>query len=266
MNKNLSRRLALVTGSSRGLGKAIAVTLAMEGADVIINGRNHENVDQTVREFKRYHPYTLACYADATKPQEIKDFFHANSIWINKLDILVNNVGNIEKFGGFEDLDEEDWQRSFDLTLMSAVRFIKASLPCLRKSNQARIINISSLPAHQPGYFNPHYSAAKAAMLNLTKHLANSLGKDRILVNAICPSTLDGGGWDQNIKDRAKRDGLSLNEAENAMRSEENKKSPLCRMGTVEDVANMVAYLASDKAGFMTGEIINIDGGITRGL
>lgn len=268
MDMGLKGRLALVTGSTRGLGKAIAMALAQEGVEVIINGRRKESVLKTMKEVSdKYRVQTWACPVDVTNNEAIKTFFELGPIAAKgSLDILVNNVGNVEKFGSFTDLEDEDWLRCYDLTFMSPVRFIREAIPHLERSGRGRIINISSLPSHQPGNFNPHYSVAKAAMNNLTKHLANSLGSKNILVNAICPSTLKGGGWAENIKSRAKRDGVTIEEAELIMNREENKKSPLCRMGTLEDVANLVAYLSSDKAKFLTGHIYNVDGGITKGV
>ena len=198
----------------------------------------------------------------------IKEFFDEKMSKIGKLDILVNNVGNIEKFGRFEDLEEEDWIRSFNLTFMSAVRFIKASLPYLKKSDQARIINISSLSAHQPSFtgLNPHYGMAKAGIVNLTKNLAADFGRYGITVNTICPSTLTGGGWHKNVIDRAKRQNITASKAEKLMHQEECKKSPLGKMGELKDVANMVVFLASANANFLTGHCYNVDGGITRSV
>lgn len=269
MDLELKGRTALVTGSSRGLGKAIAIALASEGVSVIINGRYAKEVGNTAYEIEhsfdfKIKAYQLAC--DASDPAKIKDLFEEKIAKIGQLDILVNNVGNLEKFGKFEDLTEQDWQNSFNLTFMSAVHFTNSCLPYLRKSNQARIINISSLSAHQPGYFNPHYSIAKAALNNLTKHLAGYLGKDGITVNAICPSTLYGGGWHQNVIDRARRQNISVDEAEELMIQEECRKSPLGKIGTLEDVTNKVLFLASSRANFLTGHIHNVDGGITRSV
>lgn len=267
MDTNLKGRVALVTGSSRGLGKAIACKLAEERAEVIINGRNGSDVRNVADEIERKfsvlaHQFT----SDVTNPNGIRRFFREEIPRIGRLDILVNNVGNIEKFGSFEDLEDDDWFRSFDLGFMSAVRFIKASLPYLKNSDQARIINIASLSAHQPSGRNPHYSIAKAAMVNLTKSLANDFGKYGITVNTVCPSTLAGGGWHQNIQDRAIRDNISPEEAERLMRQEEIKKSPLGKIGELEDVANQVICLASASAKFSTGHCYNVDGGITRSI
>ena len=268
MDLGLKGRLALVTGSTRGLGKAIAEALAMEKADIIINGRNRETLNKTALEIGlKSNTDIYNCCIDTTKPEEIRNFFK-ESFWLKKIDVLVNNVGNIETFGKFEDLTEEDWQKSFDLTFMSAVRFIKASLPYLKKSDQARIINISSLSAHQPSFtgLNPHYGMAKAGMVNLTKNLAADFGRYGILVNTICPSTLAGGGWGQNIKDRAKRERITDEQAEELMRKEENRKSPLSKIGELKDVADLVVFLASANAKFLTGHCYNVDGGITRSV
>ena len=270
MKTNLRKRIALVTGSSRGLGKAIAEALATEGADIIINGRWDKTVGNVAYEIEHKFNHSIhayQCICDVTNSNRIGEFFREKMPQIGRLDILVNNVGNIETFGRFEDLTEEDWQMSFDLTFMSAVRFIKGSLPYLKKSNQARIINIASLSAHQPSFtgLNPHYGMAKAGMVNLTKNLAADFGKYGITVNTVCPSTLAGGGWDQNVKDRAKREGITVKQAEKIMRQEENKKSPLGKMGELKDVAGLVVFLASANAGFLTGHCHNVDGGITRG-
>ena len=268
MDLNLRDRLALVTGSTRGLGKAIAMALAREGVEVIINGRYEETVLKTMKEISdRYRVQTWACPIDVTDNEAIKIFFKLGLVAAKgELDILVNNVGNIEKFGSFTELEDEDWLQCYNLAFMSTVRFTREAIPYLEKSGHGRIINVSSLPAHQPGNFNPHYSTTKAAINNLTKHLSNVLGSKNILVNAICPSTLSGGGWAGNIQDRAKRDGITLEEAEQRMKQEESKKSPLGRMGMLEDVANLVTYLASDIADFLTGHIYNVDGGIIKGL
>lgn len=271
MNLNLSGRVALITGSSRGLGKTIAEALAAEGADVIINGRWSKTVGNTAYEIEHKFNHEIRVHqltCDATDSSRIKEFFREQMPRFGRLDILMNNVGNIEKFGSFEDLNEDDWQRSFDLTFMSAVRFIHASLPYLKRSDQARIINISSLSGHQPSIsgLNPHYGFAKAGLINLTKNLANDLGKYGITVNAICPSTLAGGGWDNNVQDRAKRDGATIEETEKTMRREESKKSPLGRVGELKDAAALAVYLASANANFLTGHCYNVDGGTTRSI
>ena len=269
MELNLEGRTALITGSSRGVGRAIALCLAGEGSNVIVCGRNYNQLLTLEDKIIGEHNVVVGSYeVDATNPESIDKMFRGISRDIGSIDILVNNVGNIETLGKFEDLTDKDWQRSFEITFMSAVRFIRASLPYLKRSNQARIINISSLSGHQPSLsgFNPHYSVAKAGIINLTKNLANDFGRYGITVNTICPSTLAGGGWVNNVIDRAKREGISTEKSEKIMRREESKKSPLGKIGELENVADKVAYLASSKAEFETGNCYNLDGGITRSI
>lgn len=267
MDLNLKDRVALVTGASHGIGKAIAWELAKEGVEVVICGRDHSRLMDTKLEiFDAQKRKIHAIYVDATDFYQVKQLLGLVESLTGCLDILVNNVGGAEKFGDFFSLTDEDWELAWKLNFMSMVWFSREAVPLLRKSSQARIINISSLPAHQPGFFNPHYSSAKAAMLNLNKYLANTLAKDSILVNAICPSTLKGGGWDKNVRDRAARDGISTEEAEKIMEEEENKKTPLGMIGTPEDVAKLVAFLSSSANNYLTGSVIDIDGGIRRSV
>lgn len=268
MDLGLNSRLALVTGSTRGLGKAIALALAREGADVIINGRYKESVFKTMKEISdKYKVRTLACPIDVTNNKAIVSFFRDELFYLgcSRLDILVNNVGNIEKFGSFTELEDEDWLRCYNLTFMSAVRFTREALPFLIASGNGRIINISSIISRQPGSF-PQYSTSKAAVENLTKYLANVYGKQNIRINGIRSSALKSGAWELIVKDRAERGKIAFEEAEKTMESDENKKSPLGRMAGFQDIADMVVYLASNKADFITGEIVNVDGGIIRGI
>lgn len=267
MDLGLKRRVALITGSSSGLGRMIADTLAKEDANVIINGRNKEKIDRACREIiHNFNVNAYPCYADVTNPNQINVFFSEVLPKIGKLDILVNNAGNLEKFGTLWDLAEKDWIQSFNLTFMPMVRFSLLAHPWLKKSGHGRIINIGSIPAHQPGRANPHYAAAKAAILPVSKMMANEFAKDNVLVNVVCPSTLNGGGWNENIVLRAKRDGITTKKAEKLMREEENKKSPLGIMGTLEDIADFVLFLASDRAKFITGQCFNVDGGLIKSI
>jgi len=269
MNLSLKGRVALITGSSQGLGKAIALSLAKEGAGVIICGRNIESLRQAKHEIEEKTKATVFTFrVDATIKSSVENLFVELANKIGNLDILVNNVGGggDEKFGRFIDIEDEDWQWSFNINVMTAVRFTRLAIPYLKSSDQARIINISSVPALQPGKFKPQYAATKAALVNLTTYLAYDLAEHNILVNTICPTTLHGGGWDKNIKDRAKRDNISVEEAERLTRETQEKQVPLGRIGKLEDVANLVTFLASDKAEFITGDCFFVDGGVKRSI
>lgn len=270
MAQNLSGKIALVTGSSRGIGKAIAAALFRDGATIILSGRDEENLKAARLELissARSDSEIYCVRADATKALEIKNIFN-DPLWgkLGKLDILVNNVGGPLKFGDFFGITDDDWLADWNFNFMSMVRFTREALPRLKNSGDGRVINISAVPARQPGEFIPQYAASKAAMLNLNKYLANTLAKDNILVNAICPNTLEGGAWEKNARGRAIKDGISEIEAAERMRLSALKKSPLQRMGTPEDVANLAVFLASDAARHITGTVISVDGGTTRSM
>ncbi len=266
MQLDFKGKVALITGGSSGIGKSISVSIAKAGADVVICGRNKDALNNIRKELSLINITPVIYSLDGTNSREVSKLFSSLIKKIGKLDILINNIGGVEKFGNFFELTEDDWFKSFKLNLMTMVYFCKEAIPWLKKSHSGRIINISAVPARQPGLFNPHYSAAKAAMLNLSKHLANILAKDNILVNSICPSTLAGGGWVRNIKNKADRLKISLSEAEDLMSKEEQKKVPLGRIGNIEDVANLVIFLASSQANFITGTCIDVDGGVVKSI
>ena len=266
MEKNLLGKIALVTGGSKGIGKIIAETLAHAGASIVIVARSQNEIEKTVLEIKKTNADAWGVVCDVTKPEQVKKIFDENISKFGHLDILINNVGGIDTFGGFLELQNEDWKKCYDLNFMSHVFFIRESYQFLKKSNSPRIINISTLAAKQPGFYNPHYSAAKAALLNLSKHLANVLAKDKILVNAICLSTVKTEIWKTSVENKMKQLNVSFEEAQNIYQHEEEEKNPLHQLGAPEDIAELVAFLASDKAKWITGSCFTVDGGTSRGL
>lgn len=266
MEISLKGRVALITGASRGIGKAIAWEFAQSGACVVLNARDYSILCNTSHEINKAGSETLIVNGDATFPNHVRNMFVTLKQKAGHLDILVNNVGGAEPFGDFFSLNDYDWMHIFDLNVLSMVRVTREAIPLLRKSDCARIINIASLPAHQPGAHNPHYIAAKAGMLALNKYLANILGSDNILVNAICPSTLKGGGWERNVRECAVRDTISVEDAEKRMEEEGKKKTPLGRLGTLEDVAKLATFLASSANNYITGSVFDVDGGIRRSV
>lgn len=265
MEKNLAGRVALVSGATRGIGKTIAMSLASRGASLFICARNWKELEKTGQEIwieTGNHPFIVSC--NICEDGVIESIFE---MWpLNGLDILINNVGGPMKTGNFFELTDDDWKKVIDLNLMSMVRFCRLAVPLLKKSQYARIINISSLVAHQPGKLNPHYGVAKASMLYLSKYLANELAPFQITVNAICPGILKCGGWEDNVRDRAERDHVTTEKAETLMESEAKAKIPLGFVGSCKDVANYALYLASDEARFITGTVTDIDGGMRRSV
>lgn len=264
MNKSLNGKFALVTGSSSGLGLEIAKVLAKNEARIILSGRDKEKLEIACLEVRKtavYYPSITV--VDSTDVLSVIQIFSRQKY----LDILVNNIGGAPKFGKFEDLTDEDWMNTFDLNVMSAVRFTRAALPLLKKSQHGgRIINIASLPAVQPGRMNPDYASSKAALVNLTKCLANEFGPVGIRTNVICPSTLSGGGFDRNILDLMDREGIDSTTATRQILTSAAQKNPLGQVGELSDVANLVAFLCSDEARFINGQCIAVDGGEMRGI
>lgn len=263
---DLSGRVALVTGASKGIGKAIALRLAKAGARVVICARDPERLELTAREIRDSGGSVLAVPVDVTAGGAVQTAVERATKETRGIDILVNNVGGAIRFGGLSDLSNDDWANAFQLNVMSMVHFVNASLPWLRQSRNARIITISSIAGVEPGLFNPHYTTTKAATINFSKVLANSLAKERILCNVVCPGTVRTDAWDKNIDETARREGITREAAAALVEKQEAAKIPLGRIGESDEIAGLVAFLASDDARWITGSCFHVNGGKTRSI
>lgn len=261
MKPNLTGRVALITGGSKGIGRAIALSLCEEGASVAITARNLTDLEKSARMMVDSGFDVLAIPADATDQCAVDSAIQRIIDCYGRLDILVNNVGGVSKFGGFADLHDDDWRNAFEVNVMSMVHFVRASEAYLRDSPYGRIINISSISAVQPGTFNPHYTITKAATLNLSKFLANYFVKDGVLVNTICPGPVHSASWDSNVNRLSLERNLSYETVWEQVEKEESIKVPIGRIGEGEDISGLVAFLASDKASWITGSCFHINGG-----
>jgi NAD(P)-dependent dehydrogenase (short-subunit alcohol dehydrogenase family) len=261
MNISLEGKIALITGSSRGIGFEIARTFGLSGAKVAICARHRGELKLAEAKLRALGITCLSVVTNLEKPgSEHRTLKCVLRKW-GGLDILVNNVGGIAQTGRFEDLTDRAWTDSFQLNLMPTVRFCRASIPHLLKSQCPRIINLSSTVAAQPGSFNPHYSAFKAAIINLTKHLAGLYAKDNLLVNSISPGIIHTEGWDEYIKNKAAQQGLPLPLCKAMENKRAVKNVPLKRLGNRHEVAALAVFLASDHASFITGTNHRVDGG-----
>ncbi len=241
----LADKVALVTGSSRGIGKAIAALFAKEGASVVITAKDQSRLQKTANELVG----ALSIPADIRKESEVQVVIDKTIERFGRLDILINNAGVFPKVKPLHEISESEWNEVIDINLTGQFRFTKAAIPHLQK-NGGNVINIASnagLKAYEN--FNADaYSASKAALVLLTKTWAIEYAKDKIRVNCICPGV---------VETDMTREFLSTQ----ALREMQNLQYPIGRFGTVDDVARSALYFASDDSAWVTGAILALDGG-----
>ena len=263
---SLKNRVAIVTGSSSGIGFAAAKTLGELGASVILCATDKEHLEKSRDQLRAVGIRCESIVSDVTDSRSAPDVIAFAKQQFSSLDILVNNAGGIENKGHFFELSDEDWRACFEFNLFSVVRFCREAIPLLRQSANGRIINISSITAKQPGSYNPHYSSAKIALANFTKHLSGVLAQDGILVNSVSPGIIHTAGWDEYLSEKQAASGAPLAE----VTQQENERVcagvPLARLGTADEVASLIGFLASDCARFITGSDFAVDGGKFKGI
>lgn len=260
----LDGRVAIVTGASRGLGTAIARALGRAGARVALCARRVQVLEAVGATLASEGIETLALPCDATCPGDPEAAVRKVELAWGRLDILVNNLGGAPVFGTFNELSDQDFRDAFELNVLSMVRFVRSALPLLSNSPVPRIINVSSISGIEPGLANPHYAITKAAVLNLSKHLANTLAREGILVNTLCPGPVHSEAWERNIARVAKQRCISPEDACDIVEREEAAKIPLGRVGDGDDVSSLAVFLASDHAAWITGACFKVDGGKSR--
>ena len=240
---NFKNKVALVTGGTSGIGKEIAKQLLINGAKVIINyGHNEENYQRTKEEFEKYKDNVLFIKADVSNENEVIKMFEQ----IEKLDYLINNAGtNIDSY--IEEFNIEDFRRVIDVNLVGKVICTKHAVPLLKNSTAPSIVNIASRLGTRPCAEASAYCSAEAGIINFTQASALELSKYSIRVNTVSPSL---------TKTPLALEGWSEQEIE-----EHKQKNPLKRLGETIDIANAVLFLLSDKASYINGENINVNGG-----
>jgi 3-oxoacyl-[acyl-carrier protein] reductase len=259
MEPNLAGQVAIVTGASKGIGRQIALELAEAGADLVVCARGAELLEAAADEFRRHGRRVEAVSADVATPGGASAVLERAVARFGRVDILVNNAGKGSPKKMLE-LTEEDWRASFELNFMSAVRLSLGAVPLMRAQGGGRIINISSRVGRQPDpYFAP-YAAAKAALINFTKNLANAFSKDGILCNCVVPGLVRTEAVEEAAAKSAAATGKTVEEVYAAtLRA---RPIPAGRMGEPADVAGLVLFLASARAGWITGSTFTVDGGI----
>lgn len=248
----LEDKVAIVTGGSEGLGRATARRLAAEGARVAICARRKEVLERAATEIRAATGAdVLAQAADVTRADDIRAFVDAVVVRWGGVDILLNNAGT-SAAAAFEKVDDQTWQTDIDLKLMAAVRFCRLVIPLMKSRGGGAIVNVTTVGGKAPAPRALPTSVTRAAGINLTKSLAHEYAADRIRVNTICL----GLAKTAQIARRATGD-LDIHWRELA------KRVPLGRVGEPEEFADLVAFLVSDRAAYITGTAINFDGGMS---
>lgn len=244
---NLSGKVALVTGASRGIGKACALYLAELGAKVAINySRSSEQADQVVAQIKEMGGEAIAIRADVSKQAEVETMVDETIKSLGGLDILINNAG-VTKDTLLIRMKEEDWDQVLDINLKGAFLVTKAAAKYMMKKRQGKIINISSVIGVSGNAGQANYAASKAGIIGFSKSIAKELAPRGILVNIIAPGFIDTDMTDV-LNDQVKEAILS--------------QIPLGRYGDPEDIAYLVGFLSSDQSQYITGQVIHVDGGM----
>ena len=263
MELGLTGRRAIVTGGSKGLGQGIAAELLVEGAAVAICSRHADELEEAAAELRKVAAagqQLLALPCDVTDPAQVTDFVAAATTTLGGLDILVNNAGGARP-GRFATLTDEDWHDDIEVKLFSQIRCIRAALPHLRASAAPRVININALYARYPDPAFLASSVNRASCLNLSKALSIELGAEAILVNSVNVGFVETPQW-QNIHNRRAPE-MPAGEFFGQLAKAE---VPLGRFGQPDEVAGLVAFLASDRASYIAGASIDVGGGMGKFL
>lgn len=256
------QKIALVTGSSKGLGKVIAKELAKRGCHVILCSRESEALLNTANEIIQSGGKCDVLAGDLTKAEEVERIQKETASRFGRLDILVNNLGGIRKFMPFDQISDQEWLDMFELNFFTTMRVTRAFLPMMQKQQSGRVINISSEVGLQPEPLAQHYCASKAAINNLTKSLSLAYGKQGILINAVSPSFIMTSEIEQLLVKMAEENNASFDDTvANLMSHQHRSKHSIARPAKSEEVASLVVFLASDLASYINGSNFRVDGG-----
>ena len=262
MDLGLKDKVALVGASSKGLGRAIALGLAEEGAQVTICARDTDTLEQTAAEIReKTGTEVLAVPADVSQPDQVSGLIDKAINQFGGIDILVSNAGG-PRAGRFADLSPKDYQDALHLNLLSTINLCRGVVPSMKARGGGRIINLTSISVKQPVDGLMLSNMARTGVIGFAKTLASELAADNILVNNVCPGIIFTDRIKQLATVRAGEAGITYEEALANM----TQDIPLGRIGDPTEFANLVVFLASGRASYITGTTIQVDGGMAKGL
>jgi NAD(P)-dependent dehydrogenase (short-subunit alcohol dehydrogenase family) len=260
MDMQLDNKTAFISGSTAGIGFAIAKALAEEGANIIVNGRSDASVKQAIESLKTTAKGEVAGFAgDLSLAAEAEKLTQQYP----KVDILINNLGIFEPVS-FEEITDEDWLRFFDVNVLSGVRLTRAYLPVMKQQNWGRVIFISSESGVQIPQEMIHYGMTKAAQIAIARGLAEQVAGTSITVNSVLPGPTSSRGVETFVTDLAAKEGQSIAAFEKDFFENVRPTSLIKRFATTEEVASMVCYLSSPLASATTGAAVRVDGGVIK--
>ena len=255
MDLGLTGRVAMISGASRGIGKAVALGLAEEGCRLSLCARGRQDLDETSLELRARGVEVLASPLDVTDADAARRWFDETRDAYRDIDILVNNVGG-SRPGGNLSASAEEWRQGFSLNFFSALELCRLVAPAMQERGRGCIINVASIYGREWG--GPMtYNAAKAAMISLSKEMARELAPHGVRVNSVAPGSIlfPGGSWDRRQKENPEGIAAFV-----------QREIPAGRFGTAQEVADVVVFLASDRANWISGACINVDGCQSRSL
>lgn len=251
----LTNKVAVITGGASGMGRAMAKRFAEEGCSIAISDISESLGDKTVTEVSRAGGKAIFVKCDVTNNSQVQNMVNTTIRKFGKIDILVNNAGALGTLWSLEEVTEEDWDRILDLNLKSVFLCCKAVVPYMKENNYGRIINISSMGAISPPRPVVHYHAAKSGVISLTQNIALELVGFNIRVNAIVPGPIQTQYYEPRLKNmtEAQREAYFLTKG---------KTTPMQRMGQPEEIAAVALFLVTESSSYITGETINVAGGL----
>lgn len=262
MDMQLTGRVAVVCGASRGLGRACAISLAREQVKLAICARTEEPLRATAREIaEETGAQVIPIVCDVNRGEQLEHLIATTVSEYGGLDILITNVAH-PRMGTFSEMTEEDWRTGFETLFMPTLRLLRLALPHMRERGFGRVVNIASSAVKEPSTTYLVSGVYRTAIASLSKSVANEFGRHGVRINTVCPGLFRTPLGQRIVDDIARRDTKSIADVESSLAAQ----TAVGRIGEPEQLASLVTYLCSEAAGHITGQVITIDGGKGRGL